>query len=106
MPAGAVYVGRPSVWANPYRVMPNPGGGPFSKWLVEVPEAHGFLECETRWKAHLEAVRLYQDRWIKLADLDALRSELEGHDLVCWCPRDMPCHAEVLLDLANPGEAA
>lgn len=27
--------------------------------------------------------------------------ELRGHDLCCWCPLDQPCHADVLLELAN-----
>ena len=27
--------------------------------------------------------------------------ELRGHDLACWCPLDQPCHADVLLELAN-----
>jgi hypothetical protein len=30
-----------------------------------------------------------------------LFADLRGHDLVCWCPLDQPCHADVLLDLAN-----
>jgi len=28
-------------------------------------------------------------------------SELRGRDLACWCPLDQPCHADVLLELAN-----
>jgi hypothetical protein len=28
-------------------------------------------------------------------------SPLRGHDLACWCPLDQPCHADVLLELAN-----
>ena len=28
---------------------------------------------------------------------------LRGRDLACWCPLDQPCHADVLLDLANTG---
>ena len=28
--------------------------------------------------------------------------ELRGRDLCCWCPLDQPCHADVLLELANP----
>lgn len=28
---------------------------------------------------------------------------LRGHDLACWCPLDQPCHADVLLELANGG---
>ena len=26
---------------------------------------------------------------------------LRGKNLACWCPLDQPCHADVLLDLAN-----
>ena len=27
--------------------------------------------------------------------------EFRGHDLACWCPLDEPCHADVLLEIAN-----
>ena len=27
--------------------------------------------------------------------------ELKGKDLACWCPLDKPCHADVLLEIAN-----
>ncbi|ETX26587.1 DUF4326 domain-containing protein [Roseivivax isoporae] len=27
--------------------------------------------------------------------------ELRGKDLACWCPLDQPCHADVLLEIAN-----
>jgi hypothetical protein len=33
-----------------------------------------------------------------LEELPALR----GKDLLCWCPPGKPCHAAVLLELANP----
>lgn len=47
------------------------------------------------------SVRLYR-AWAatdppELADL----AELRGCDLACWCPLDAPCHADVLLELAN-----
>jgi len=32
---------------------------------------------------------------------DDVRRELAGRDLCCWCPLDEPCHADVLLDVAN-----
>ena len=35
------------------------------------------------------------------AALLARLPELRGHDLACWCPLDGPCHADVLLELAN-----
>ncbi len=34
---------------------------------------------------------------------DDVRRELAGRDLACWCPLDGPCHADVLLEVANPG---
>ena len=34
--------------------------------------------------------------------LEMVREELAGKDLACWCPLDQPCHADVLLEIANP----
>lgn len=33
--------------------------------------------------------------------LEEIRRELRGKNLACWCALDKPCHADVLLDLAN-----
>lgn len=33
-----------------------------------------------------------------------IRRELAGKNLACWCPLDQPCHADVLLELANRAE--
>ncbi|MGO8055976.1 DUF4326 domain-containing protein, partial [Rhizobium leguminosarum] len=30
-----------------------------------------------------------------------VRHELRGKNLACWCPLDQPCHADVLLEIAN-----
>jgi len=30
-----------------------------------------------------------------------IRDELAGKDLACWCRLDQPCHADVLLAIAN-----
>lgn len=33
-----------------------------------------------------------------------IRKELAGKNLMCWCPLDKPCHADILLRIANqPG---
>ena len=39
-----------------------------------------------------------------VAEVERLRAEVAGRDLACWCPLDSPCHADVLLELANPKE--
>lgn len=82
IPAGAVYVGRPSKWGNPFVV-----GSLYKNKKI----------------AQESAVSLFQD-WLLYSDegrkLLAQIGELKGKDLVCWCvPK--PCHAEILLELAN-----
>ena len=75
-PEGARSVARPHKWGNPF-VVGTPG----------VPDA------ET-------AVQLYRE-WLPGTNLHGDLSELTGHDLMCYCPLDQPCHADVLLELAN-----
>lgn len=88
MPADAVYVGRPTRWGNPFAVG-KPATDPKSGRRVTV-----------RDRAH--AVALYR-AWLPkyLEENPALVEPLRGHDLVCWCPLDGPCHADVLLAAAN-----
>lgn len=89
LPPSAVYVGRPTIWGNPWRV-----GG----------KAHGALGPE-------EAVAGYERALVRreLVDRagtplrDRLR-ELKGRDLACWCDPGQPCHADVLLRYANADE--
>lgn len=85
MPAGAVYVGRPTIFGNPWRV-----GDPS-------PE-HPYDPID-----HIEAVELYV-AWIEAPEqewLFRMTQELTGLDLACWCPPDQLCHADVLLEIAN-----
>lgn len=51
------------------------------------PEAH----------AHHKAVEHYMGYVPTPTELRPLR----GHDLACWCPPGLPCHADVLLAIAN-----
>lgn len=41
---------------------------------------------------------------VKYAKYDL--AELRGKNLACWCPLDRPCHADILLELANQDEKA
>ncbi|MDG4818260.1 DUF4326 domain-containing protein [Micromonospora sp. WMMD956] len=81
MPAGAVYVGRPTRYGNPYP--------------ATTPTAAG----------RAAAVEQYR-QWIATHPdlIAAARRDLAGRDLACWCPPDQPCHADVLLTVANPAE--
>lgn len=100
MPEGAVYVGRPGKWGNPFRVAPL--GNVFRVWsdihnqFVGLEKFGG--EVYDRDLAAKEAVRLYREYSVG-STLDF--TQLRGYDLACWCREGEPCHADVLLELAN-----
>jgi hypothetical protein len=51
-----------------------------------------------------EAVRRYREDLFAgrlLVTIEDTRRELRGRDLACYCPLDEPCHADVLLAVAN-----
>ena len=84
MPQNTVKVDRSTVWGNPFRVAP---GFParlavraFRTWLAD--DATDL--CPSRRKVILGRL-----------------PELKGRDLACWCAEGEPCHADVLLELAN-----
>lgn len=100
-PAGAVVVARPTLWGNPFRVgdrIPDP-----YCWLPSYE--HGIV------RDRQEAVDLFGHYARITSGYSTLvRDRLAGLDLACWCPlvdnhgSPMPCHADILLALANrPG---
>jgi hypothetical protein len=84
---GAIYVGRPSPWGNPFSIgRDGDRDAVISKYVAWL---HGKPDLVAR-----------------------ARRELAGHDLICWCA-PQACHAEILRDLALglplppvPGRAA
>ena len=96
MPEGAVYVGRPTRFGNPLRIgqWRNYGAG----------EA---VRDYQRWLRRDPVVRSYENAYGLPPTPAEIRAALRGKDLACWCPLDQPCHADILLKLANrppPGE--
>jgi hypothetical protein len=98
-PEGAIVVARPSRWGNPFVVG--------AKYGPRGPMHYGRSDGIVRDRAH--AVQLYRRWMFTQARSENMVPELAGHDLACWCPLEdahgnrMPCHADVLLELANPG---
>ncbi|RVO78950.1 DUF4326 domain-containing protein [Sinorhizobium medicae] len=85
-----VHVGRPGPWGNPF-----------------VVGKHGDASyCVDLYKALLGLLRVGAG-----PDIEALARtrrfaaenahELRGKNLACWCRPDAPCHADVLLQVAN-----
>lgn len=100
MPESAIYVGRPTRWGNPFQLL-NEEGWPL---IVDAAGANPCWQERLTWEAaHRRVVELYR-QWVREWP-SWRRSQIEellsGHDLACWCPLDQPCHADVLLELAN-----
>jgi hypothetical protein len=104
---GAVIVARPSWYGNDYRVVKGPDG-----WHVLWLNGMTAHVHPSPTEARRHAVQLYEkDLSTLLGGEEPLAEQarwrlafLGGHDLACWCPLDQPCHADVLLELANPDE--
>ena len=101
MPPGAIYVGRPTVWGNPYWI---DTVGKTTHHVMRDSWVCATYHSRTKAEARGDAVRRllllfehHRDPW----GIDRIRRELAGHDLACWCPLDQPCHADILLELAN-----
>jgi hypothetical protein len=79
MPEGAVYVGRPTAWGNPFR--------------VQMPIIDSLDSVLRRFRQYaLNRLSNGEDEWLE---------PLRGKDLACWCKEGEPCHADILLELAN-----
>lgn len=97
MPAGAIYVGRPGRYGNAFDWMVFGREGAvdfFERWLDDTltPEERASCGVDILTREWADASR---------KRLLAIIPELRGHDLMCWCPLDQPCHADILLKLAN-----
>jgi Domain of unknown function (DUF4326) len=88
-PEGAVVVSRPTRWGNPFRVGAELDF-PFSEVFGTV----------VRDQAHAVEIFAIYARITSGYGLLAQR-ELQGKDLACWCKPADPCHADVLLEVAN-----
>jgi hypothetical protein len=92
MPPGAIYVGRPSKWGNPFVV------GLISCGCRSVGECtHNIMRVGDRAEA-VDAFRGIKRSAQRIAEI---KRELRGRDLACWCSLKTLCHADVLLEIAN-----
>ena len=98
MPEGAVYVGRPSRWGNPF------GGDAVQAVLAFREFLISGLEDRPSRTGHAAAALDGADGYPHRRRLVAALPALRGRDLVCWCPLDVPCHADVLLEIANAAD--
>lgn len=89
LPPNTVSVARPTKWGNPF-----------------VGDAAAAVEAFRQWWQGSCSVSVGPDEPIKrMAFIPAHErpslASLRGKNLACWCKLDAPCHADVLLELAN-----
>jgi len=96
MPPNTVKVDRSTQWGNPFTV-----ADAISVAYVRPENAAQFVvNCFADW------LRGDRQNWLgaesdkAAAAILARMPDLRGKNLACWC-KDTPCHADVLLDLAN-----
>jgi hypothetical protein len=112
-PEGAVYVGRGSRWGNTWGARKDPFN---DEWWVSLGSCH-HGPFTTKAEAHAKALELYRrdlttpgphhSRLIDPVPTPAdVWKHLRGRDLMCWCAPDLPCHADILLTIANDQQPA
>ena len=84
MPENTVYVGRLSKFGNPCSIKDS--GSPEQA----VEDFRYYMGVDDDAPEHFG--KALRERAIK---------ELRGKNLACWCSLDGPCHADVLLEIAN-----
>lgn len=87
MPENTVKVDRTTKWGNAYIVSPLKPGKLLVGERVAVRNLADALAC---FETSLTGRQVAE-----------IRAELGGKNLACWCALDKPCHADVLLRLAN-----
>lgn len=97
MPRNTVYVGRPSPFGNPFKA------------CIHYDHQHAvdlFQMCVRRFPVQGHDINRWRDAGGSTAALIGIASgvlleNLRGKNLACWCSLDQPCHAEILLKMAN-----
>ena len=87
MPPNTVSVARPTKFGNPYRI-----------GMLGVGDSADAVEL---FRAALRRADLDDDHVRFMFTSERIRFYLRGKNLACWCPLDQPCHADVLLEIAN-----
>lgn len=114
MPPNTIYVGRPSVYGNPF-VHSDPAYA-VKAYRLYLANSIDFVSpfvfsgprlAEYKENLPMEVQVLGLDEPLTMMQCpnvirlhDAL-PRLVGKNVSCWCPLDQPCHGDVLLRLAN-----
>lgn len=111
LPANTVVVSRPSAWGNPFVVESDSAGGWLlaiaSKWKADgtAQDIRRSMNALGPWKSREAATAMAVEAFRKFHgnrfSMESARKALGGKGLACWCKLGTPCHADVLLEMAN-----
>lgn len=93
-----VVVARPTKWGNPFKI-----GRPYPAPCEAVRNFKSMITTHGWW---IPVPMPWPKGMVPTCDattLQDVKKELRGKNLACWC-KDSPCHADVLLELANEEE--
>ncbi len=117
MPANTLYVGRGSIWGNPFRV-----GVPVTNsalalvtFDLDAFSYRKFQESGGYPVPNIQTSLNFYKKWLKWRLIAGMGKdkgserikELRGKNLACWCPlvdkdgKKVPCHGDVLLEIVN-----
>ena len=105
MPNNTVYVGRPTKYGNPFKLI---DGMLFyycvnrtilSPWIIYDSGKNDYLPEDVVGFYKLWITGRLTDK-IGLPEIPDI-NELKGKDLACWCGLTHYCHANVLIELLN-----
>lgn len=90
LPPNTVCVDRTSRWGNPFVVVKDGDAA----------------ECVRKYRDMLmpythQSKDGMMDFYVAIANMEDIQISLRGKNLACFCPLDQPCHADVLLEIAN-----
>lgn len=91
MPKNTVYVGRGTRWGNPFKIEQ----GVTTEDVVKKFTAYVLPYMVT---PDSTAGGEFMVTKINIKDI---QDHLRGKNLACWCRLDQPCHADILLTIAN-----
>lgn len=96
MPENTVRVARPGRWGNLFVAWLD-----YGQWYVSCGGCHWPVAENTKQAAVAIAVEKFRAMLTSEIAVLTIRHELRGKNLACWCALDQPCHADVLLEIAN-----
>ena len=89
-------VARPGPFGNPFSLADAKDAGYYGPGLNEF-----VVDCFRNWLAGDRSAWMGEDSDRACATILTRLPELRGKNLACWCKPGQPCHADVLLELAN-----